>query len=201
MKYITLFAALLASLCITDVSYATPSVSVEDLTMRAEVVLTAPPEVQTCNADNGEVLTVIHIQGVGPVVSTNQADLVGGSFYVDATMIHRPDGSGISFDNLKITNASGETVITGVARALDPVPVQNGVPVPLKAFVTGTAFDGGVLWAHSTVSLPPPQYLGDPNYPIVIEYGVASPGVQDLAVVTSGMQYCLRSLGYQFPAM
>ena len=145
---------------------------------QAMAVATLQPtlvEVDTCEGVDG-TYSFIHILAQGPIVASDPR--LNGTFFANAKLLHRPDGRGVSEDNFEVRDDNGELLMKGQAHAADPV----AGPTPIKGMALGRLRDGSRFVAGSTVTLPAPGTTD----PLIIEYGVASPGVQDEAVLVSG---------------
>ena len=150
------------------------SLQIEQAMAVATLQLTSM-DVGTCDGVDG-TNSVIRLTAVGPIVSPDPR--LNGTFHANARLLHRPDGRGVSEDNFEVYDDDGRLIMKGQAHAADPV----AGPTPIKGLALARLSDGSRFVAGSTVTLPAPGT----NDPLVIEYGVANPGVQDEAVLVTG---------------
>jgi hypothetical protein len=163
---------------------STPGLGLKTVSARSELQLTAAPVVDTCIGDDGVTYTLTSLKAEGLITGSDTR--LNGLMKVDAKLLHRPDGSGISTDNFDIVDpANGHLLVRGLARAIDSAGASG---LPLKGFVTARLVDGSHFWTHSTVFLP-----NGPGVPLVIEYGMAQPDVQDLGEIIEGAGNCLTA--------
>lgn len=162
-------------------------INITQFNSEANVTVTAPPAVDICHGADGTEYTVTSISGSGPFVSE---ELGNGTFYVDARLLHGPDGRGISYDDLVVLNEDGTEKLRGRAKAVDPTPGE-----PTTGLVEFRLADGGFGVTGTQVTLPPPPPA---EQTINIVYGRETPNVQQLGFVIDGG--CAGfMIGWRFP--
>lgn len=151
------------------------SVRITKMRARAAVQLSSFDQ-KVCHGADGDY-TLVRLTGEGPITSTDSR--ITGTFYVDAMILHNPQGQGISRDKFKIRDPRSRRIkVQGTAWAVD------ADPNPIHGMAMAKLADGSRLLAESVVYLPAP---GSPD-PIIIEYGSdqGSTDPADRAYIVSG---------------